>query len=378
MVFFDFPPVGVGGLLDFQGMDHAVLLYNHVDLLGVGVPVVGQVRFLRGVGKALQQLHHHMVFEVVSAGSPLHQGVSGEPHGQVGAQARVAEIQLGGLGQALQLVVGKGRQQVDNAQALENPHPLLCRGLGDLRGLGQRPVVNLLGRQGGAGVEKLSEPHHIGDPAFLRHVPHQISLNVGVEILLTLLRVCPQCVGHPATPNVLEHVHDVVLLGGSLPLQQTGQGEVHLVGEHRAVHFLLGQAVELQNPNAARQGLSDVFHHPVLLGAGEPEQPPLLAFIAHDFDLLKQLRGLLNLVDDDRRLVGLEEQHRVRLGQGPGHGVVHGHIGAVLPLRQVFQHGGLAHLTGTRHQHRLEKGTHVQKLSLQCPFHVCHTRTSLF
>ena len=61
-------------------------------------------------GKFMLTVFGAMVFEVVSAGSPLHQGVSGEPHGQVGAQARVAEIQLGGLGQALQLVVGKGGQ----------------------------------------------------------------------------------------------------------------------------------------------------------------------------------------------------------------------------------------------------------------------------
>ena len=61
-----------------------------------------------------------MVFKVMSTYGTIHQRVTGKPHGQIGTQSGVAEIQLGSLCQTLQLIVRKWRQKIDDPKALED------------------------------------------------------------------------------------------------------------------------------------------------------------------------------------------------------------------------------------------------------------------
>ena len=71
------------------------------------------------------------------------------------------------------------------------------------------------------------------------------------------------------------------------------------------------------------------LHHFVLLGTGQPNKAFFIAFIANPLDLLKKLRGFLYFINENRRLIGLEEQHRVALRQFSCHRIVHRNIGSV-------------------------------------------------
>lgn len=83
----DLAAVGIGGSPDFQRVDSVVFLHENIDLLGVGIPIIAQV----GAGIGFEQFQHHMVLVEVTTGRAVHQGVAGQPHGEIRTQACVAE-----------------------------------------------------------------------------------------------------------------------------------------------------------------------------------------------------------------------------------------------------------------------------------------------
>lgn len=61
------------------------------------------------------------------------------------------------------------------------------------------------------------------------------------------------------------------------------------------------------------------------------------------------------------------------MSQGTRHHIIKRHVGAILPLAQMLQHGGLPHLPRARNKNRLEKTAHAQELSLKLSLDVLHS-----
>lgn len=91
----DLTAVGIGGSLDFQRVNPVVFLHENINFLGVGIAIIAQIGACFGAGIGFEQFQYHIVFIEVTAGCAVHQRVAGQPHGEVGAQACVAEVQLG-------------------------------------------------------------------------------------------------------------------------------------------------------------------------------------------------------------------------------------------------------------------------------------------
>lgn len=72
--------------------------------------------------------------------------------------------------------------------------------------------------------------------------------------------------------------------------------------------FPIREPQHLKNTNPSGQRLRNVLHHPELLRAGQPEHSRLLFFVDQNFDERQQLRRILNLVDQYRRLMPFQKQ----------------------------------------------------------------------
>ena len=72
--------------------------------------------------------------------------------------------------------------------------------------------------------------------------------------------------------------------------------------------FPVRESQHLKNTNPSGQRLRNVLHHPDLLRAGQPEHSRLLFFVDQNFDERQQLRRILNLVDQYRRLMPFQKQ----------------------------------------------------------------------
>jgi hypothetical protein len=175
---------------------------------------------------------------------------------------------------------------------------------------------------------------------------------------------------------MLKHAADIVFSDPRRPCPQTFQREVKLTRESDAVLFVLREAEQLQNGDPTRQRFSDVPHHHELLGAGQPKTTRFLGLVAHDFYLAEKLGCILHLVDDNRRLVGLEKQHRVALGEVSRHKVVERDVCAPLPLGQVAEHRGLPDLTRPCDKYGFEEPAHTEEFALQRPVDVVHVVAS--
>ena len=127
----------------------------------------------------------------------------------------------------------------------------------------------------------------------------------------------------------MEYLNHIIFRELALSCLQGGEREVQVCIKHKSCFFSCGQTIQLQDADSSGEGLSHSFHHVVLLRAGQPNETLFVALIANDFDLLEQLRRFLHLINKDRRLIGLKEQHGIRLCKLSRHGVVHRDIGSV-------------------------------------------------
>jgi len=103
--------------------------------------------------------------------------------------------------------------------------------------------------------------------------------------------------------------------------------------------------------NHASTGARIIPAHEVeLLRAGEPEVTSSLPGVDRHLDEGRQLRRILDLVDQQRRGKPTQEQRRLVSGKGRHDGVVERDVVASVP-REVTQETGLADLPGTGHEH---------------------------
>ena len=129
---------------------------------------------------------------------------------------------------------------------------------------------------------------------------------------------------------MIEHLNHIIFGKFTLSCLQSSEREVQIRVEHKSRFFSGRQTIQLQDADSSSEGLTHFLHHIVLLRTGQPDKPFFIALIANDFDLLEQLRRFLHLVNEDRWLIGLEKQHRVRLCKLSRHCIVHRDIGSVV------------------------------------------------
>ena len=82
-----------------------------------------------------------------------------------------------------------------------------------------------------------------------------------------------------------------------------------------------------------------------VLRTDEPEQTLLLPSVHLHLDMRQQFRGILDLVNQQRRREPLEKESRVLIGQGPDQRIIQGDVSPVF-FREVPQERRFAYLPG--------------------------------
>ena len=119
-----------------------------------------------------------------------------------------------------------------------------------------------------------------------------------------------------------------------------------------------GKAQEGRDGDPSGQRLGDVPHHLELLGSDQPELARLPVFVNGHFVAWRQLGGALNLVDQERPGMALQEMNRIFPGQVQTSGVVQRHVLAV-STGQMFEEGGFARPPGSGEHDDRKKGRGV-------------------
>ena len=133
-----------------------------------------------------------------------------QPHGKISTQPGIAEIQFRGLAETFQLIVGIRCEQINDMKSYQHFQPFLRRARRNISGFCQRCVIDLFRHKGSTANKEFTETHRIRNSTSLSYIPHQVSVDVGVEILLTKLIVHALYLGHTALPNVVEYLNHIV------------------------------------------------------------------------------------------------------------------------------------------------------------------------
>ena len=107
----------------------------------------------------------------------------------------------------------------------------------------------------------------------------------------------------------------------------------------------------MKNGGSSGQRLLRQLHQPIRLGTGQPIGAGCSAVIHGDLDIRKQLRCILNLIDENRRGMQLQKHGGIGFGKPALLQIVQRNLGSCRPLHQMPQHGGLSDLTRTCQQH---------------------------
>ena len=134
-----------------------------------------------------------------------------------------------------------------------------------------------------------------------------------------------------------------------------GRRAIWSEGKQRVLNFrFLGGRHPHQRDDAytTREALRDPSHEREVLRSGEPPPPHCVGSISPGLEVGEQVRRVLNLVDNHRRRIGLQEEPGILQRQGAGGEVVQGYVGAFLLLlrSEMAQHRRLAYLSGARQQ----------------------------
>ena len=112
--------------LDFQRMQHAVVLDDHIDLVAVAAPVIPQQALLRVVMVGLQQFANNVVFQDRAVHRAVCKDLRRGIAGQICHQSRIEEIHLRGFHGTLQQIIGIGSEEEDDIRFLQYLKPALC------------------------------------------------------------------------------------------------------------------------------------------------------------------------------------------------------------------------------------------------------------
>ena len=191
-------------------MNNIIFFHKHINLFGIGVPKIGEVHFRFCISIILNKLHHNIVLVVMTACSTITQRIRRQPHREIRTQSGIAEIQLRGFAEPLQFIVGIRCKQIDNVKPYQHFQPFLCGTRCNTGRFSQRCVIDLFRYKGSTPHKELAKPHSICNTSCLSHVPHQISVNIRVEIFLPQLVIHALHLRHTALPNVIEHLKHVI------------------------------------------------------------------------------------------------------------------------------------------------------------------------
>ena len=107
----------------------------------------------------------------------------------------------------------------------------------------------------------------------------------------------------------------------------------------------------MKNGGSSGQRLLCQLHQAIRLRTSQPVGAGGSAVIHGDLDIRKQLRCILNLIDENRRGVQSQEHCRIGFGKSALLQIVQRNLDSRCSLHQMPQHSGFSHLTRTRQQH---------------------------
>ena len=130
------------------------------------------------------------------------------------------------------------------------------------------------------------------------------------------------------------------------------------------------QARQLKDADAPGQRFGYILHQPELLRAGQAKQALLLRLITLHLDIAKQHGRSLHLVEGDGRRIEHHEHGAVLIRLFLKEWIVQRDV---LPLRKdLFEHGGLSHLTRPGDQHGLVGFRRLGQALFNASMNVCH------
>ena len=110
----------------------------------------------------------------------------------------------------------------------------------------------------------------------------------------------------------------------------------------------------MQDSHAAGKACCHVAHLPKLVRARKPEHARRLLFIHKSLDVRKELRGVLNLVYENRRSEALQKESRILPGKPAVFQDIQGNIGTrIIPAG--LEEGRLPCPAWACHEHNREK-----------------------
>ena len=163
-----------------------------------------------------------------------------QPHRQICTKPGITEVQLWRFAETLELIVGIGSKQIDDAQSYKHVQPFLCRAWGNVGRFRQCGIIDLLRHERGASNKELAKTHSIGDSTSFGCITHQVGIDVGVEILLSEFIIHALHLRHTALPNVLEYLNYIVLRNFLLPCLQRGKRKIQIRIEYKPCFFSCG------------------------------------------------------------------------------------------------------------------------------------------
>ena len=335
-------------------------LQEKVYLLAVTVTVISEVIRRGGIFEVFDEFDDGKVLKIIARGASFHEYLRSQPPAKMCGKTGVCEVEFGRFGKAFQLVVGIRLQQKDYVQPHQKIKPCLCRGHGDVRRTRNGRDIELAGVEGGAGGDEFAEAQFVPDRGHGQHIAHQIGVDIRIVIGLMLRRRRVLDLRHAASPNRLKDRWQIEGRGEPFPFNERVHFKTYGRGKAHARHLAQRQRIKRHDADPAGERFLNVAHQGELFRAGQPKKPCLVRAVASDLDIGKQFGRLLHFVDDDGRLVALQEHLGVGLGKFEFAPVVQRHVGAI--SAQLFEHGGLSHLPCARDQDRLEKGAHLKKL----------------
>ena len=130
----------------------------------------------------------------------------------------------------------------------------------------------------------------------------------------------------------------------------------------------------MQQRYAPRQGFLHAPHQPENVRAGHPEVAGMMVLVNVYLDVGEQLRCVLHLIDQHRRLMKLEEQGGIVLRHIPLGEIVQRYVlpPDLLFFRQLPQHRRFARLTGTGQQDSGIRFAQFQNPAFHVPSDILH------
>ena len=230
-------------------------------------------------------------------------------------------------------------------------HPAFCGIITDAHIPGDVMQIQHLAASTGGSTNEVSKHHLIHTGNIGGHIPVDIGLNIAAVKDIPVFIFAAPVAGKCAVPNPLI---DLVRRGGgkqSLAFLQFVKFQRKGRNIHRSAKLRLRQRGHMKNCGSSGQGFLRKLHQAIRLGTGQPVGAGGSAVIHGNLDIRKQLRCILNLIDENRRGMQLQKHSGIGFGKPALLQIVQRNLGSCRPLHQMPQHSGFSDLTRTGQQH---------------------------